>query len=92
MIEKLKNREMGKDIYILGNAPSVKNYDLSLLNEKVTIGMNANPLLEKEFNFISPYYVVSDLRFIKHKEKRKMATEMLNPKTKRVFRFELKRV
>jgi len=93
MIKKvslLKNKEKGKDIYILANAPSVKNHNLSLLKDKITIGMNANPLLEQEFGFISPYYIVSDLRFINHPEKKKMATEMLNPTTKRIFRYELK--
>ena len=89
-IKKLKNKELGKDIYILANAPSIKELDLSLLKDKVTIGMNANPLLEKEFGFVSPYYVVSDQRFLNHPQKREMATSMLNSKTIRVLRAELK--
>lgn len=89
-IRSLKNKEEGKDIYILANAPSIKKENLTLLKDKITIGMNANPLLEKEFDFISQYYVVSDRRFINHPEKRKMCTEMLNPKTIRVLREELK--
>lgn len=88
-IKSLKGKEKGKDIYILANAPSIKKENLSLLKDKVTIGMNANPLLEKEFGFISQYYVVSDKRFINHTEKRKMCTEMLNEKTIRVMRAEL---
>ena len=47
-ISILKNKELGKDIYILANAPSIKEEELSLLKDKVSIGMNANPLLEKE--------------------------------------------
>lgn len=89
-IKSLKDIEFGEDIYILANAPSVKKENLSLLKDKISIGMNANPLLEKEFDFISQYYVVSDLRFLNHPIKRKFATEMLNTNTKRIFRSELK--
>ena len=52
-IKRLKGVESGKDIYILANAPSIKELNLSKLKDKVTIGMNANPLLEREFGFIS---------------------------------------
>jgi len=93
MIKKIKNLkgvESGKDIYILANAPSIKALNLFTLKDKVTIGMNANPLLEKEFGFISQYYVVSDKRFINHPVKRKMATTMLHPTTKRIFKSILK--
>ncbi|MED7820126.1 MULTISPECIES: 6-hydroxymethylpterin diphosphokinase MptE-like protein [unclassified Francisella] len=89
-VKKLKNAELGKDIYILANGPSIKREDLSLLRDKVVIGMNANPLLEEKFGFVSKYYVVSDARFINHPQKRMMATEMLSPETIRVFRYELK--
>lgn len=88
-IKSLKSKEEGKDIYILANAPSIKKENLSLLRDKITIGMNANPLLEKEFGFISQYYVVSDRRFINHPEKRKMCTEMLDKSTIRILREEL---
>jgi len=88
-IKSLKGKERGKDIYILANAPSIKKENLSLLRDKVSIGMNANPLLEQEFGFISQYYVVSDKRFINHPDKRKMCTEMLDKSTIRVLRAEL---
>ena len=88
-IKSLKGKEQGKDIYILANAPSIKKEQLSLLRDKVTIGMNANPLLEQEFGFVSQYYVVSDKRFINHPEKRKMCIEMLDKSTIRVLRAEL---
>jgi len=89
-IKKLKNLELGKDIYILANAPSIKKENLSLLKNKISIGMNANPLLEKEFGFTSEYYVVSDKRFLNHPIKRQMATTMLSKNTIRVLRSELK--
>lgn len=85
-----KNKLAGEDIYILGNGPSIKKEDLSLLRGRHSIGLNASPLLEKEFGFTSQYYTVSDTRFITHPEKYKMATEMLDPKTVRVFRKELR--
>jgi len=88
-ISELKDIELGKDIYILANAPSIKQENLSLLKNKISIGMNANPLLEKEFNFISKYYVVSDRRFLNHPIKREMATTLLENQTKRIFRAEL---
>jgi len=89
-IKKLKNKEKNKDIYILANAPSIKENDLSFLKDKITIGMNANPLLEEEFGFTSSYYVVSDKRFLNHQQKRLMATSMLHENTIRVLRSELK--
>ncbi len=89
-IKDLFNKEKGKDIYILANAPSIKQENLGFLKDKVSIGMNANPLLEKEFGFISPYYVVSDQRFLNHPKKRSMATTMLDKNTIRVFREELR--
>jgi hypothetical protein len=88
-IKELKNAEKNKDIYILGNGQSIKKEDLSVLKNKVSIGMNANCLLEKEFGFISQYYCVSDARFLKHSEKFKMATQELDKNTKRIFRSEL---
>lgn len=91
-IRSQKNRLKGEDIYILGNGPSIKNEDLSLLKGKHSIGMNASPLLEKEFGFVSEYYTVSDMRFLGHPDKRKMAMEMLNHETVRVFRKELREI
>jgi len=89
-IKNHKNRFKGEDIYILANGPSIKDEDLSVLKSRVSIGINASPLLEKKFGFESQYYTVSDTRFITHPEKYKMATDMLGAKAVRVFREELK--
>lgn len=91
MIE-LKNKEKDRDIYILANAPNIKEEDLSLLKNSITIGMNANPLLEEEYGFVSQYYVVSDMRFIQHPQKRILATKKLNSSTIRILRKELEKV
>lgn len=92
MITGLKNKEKGKRAFILCNGPSINRLDLSFLKEEVVIGMNASTLLEKEYNFISDYYVVSDVRFLQHEDKAKFATTDLNEKTIRVFREELKEI
>lgn len=88
-IKKIKNKEANQNIFVLGNAPSVKQHDLSQLVNAISIGMNANPLLEEEFGYVSQYYVVSDLRFITHERKRKLAIDQINPQTTRIFRKEL---
>lgn len=66
-IAKIKNKEKGKDIFIIGGAPSLLNVDLSFLCNEVVIGMNGTLILEKKFS--SKYYVISDERFIKNKQK-----------------------
>lgn len=86
---RLKNKEIGKRCFILCNGPSINNHNLNLIKNEVIIGMNASTLLEGEYDFISNYYVVSDLRFISHPEKSKFASTMLNPFTKCVFRKEI---
>lgn len=91
-IRQLKHRERGKDCFIIGNAPSVRNHDLSALRNKLSIGVNASTALEQEFGFHSSYYVVSDARFLKNPEKRAFACDLVKPGTVRVFRAELRAV
>jgi hypothetical protein len=86
----LKNIEKDKSIFILGNAPSIKQHDLTKLNKCISIGMNGNPILEKEFDFISKYYVVSDNRFMSHPDKGNIATKLVDKNTYRILREELK--
>jgi hypothetical protein len=82
----LLNRESKKRAFILGNSPSIKSHDLSRLSECLTIGLNGSPLLEREHNFASSYYCVSDVRFMADPEKQMIATSMLSSKTIRVLR------
>jgi len=88
-LSSLKNKEAGRRVFILANGPSVNSLDLSLLKDEVVIGMNASTLLEEQNGFHSKYYVVSDLRFITHPEKRPFCTSRLDGSTVRVLRKEL---
>ena len=86
----LRNRELGKRVFILANGPSINDYDLSILKDEVVIGMNASTLLEEKFGFQSKYYVLSDRRFITSPEKRKWATSSLSQGTHRILRADLR--
>lgn len=72
-IQNLKNTQNNQSVYILGNAPSVKKHDLSLLQNKITIGLNGSPLLLDPLGFSSNYYLITDRRFLEHKEKSQIA-------------------
>jgi hypothetical protein len=84
-----KNYYKEQSIYILASGPSIKKENLALLKDKVSIGINASPLLEKEYGFNSQFYTVSDTRFLTHPEKFRIATDLLDKQTIRVFRSEL---
>ena len=88
----LKNKELGKRIFILANGPSLNDLDLSLLKSEVIIGMNGSTMLEEKFDFESQYYVVSDKRFLLSPIKRKWATDKLSKNTRRVIRADLRDV
>lgn len=86
----LRNRELGRRIFILANGPSVIDEDLSLLKDEVVIGMNASTMLESRFGFSSKYYVLSDARFLRATDKRAWACEKLSPTAHRVVRADLR--
>jgi len=73
LIKDLKNSKKYESIYILGNAPSIKKCDLSLLRYKNTIGLNGSPLLLEPLGFSSTYYLITDKRFLQNEEKSKIA-------------------
>ncbi|MGH1359780.1 MAG: 6-hydroxymethylpterin diphosphokinase MptE-like protein [Burkholderiaceae bacterium] len=85
----LRNKEQDKDVFILGNGPSVLNEDLTKLTDKLVIGMNGSTSLQSRFGFIQDYYVVSDRRFLTHPVKRRWATSDLDASTIRVLRADL---
>lgn len=90
-VTEIKDRESGKRAFILANGPSVNTFDLSLLRDEVTIGMNASSILQDKYGFCQNYYTVSDERFLRNPEKMPYATSMINERTIRVFRSTLKR-
>ena len=52
-----KNRHKGERCFIIGNGPSLKKTDLSLLKDEVTFGLNRIYLLFDELGFATTYYV-----------------------------------
>lgn len=52
-----KNIHLGERCFIIGNGPSIKITDLSLLRDEYTFGMNRIYLLFDELNFLPSYYV-----------------------------------
>lgn len=91
-LARLRGTCEGETVFVLANGPSVRTHDLRLLRGKRVIGVNASPLLDREFGFRSDYYVVSDLRFISHPQKRDIAVNLPCESTVRVLREELRDV
>jgi len=61
-IVAMKNKHQGERCFIIGNGPSLRNTDLSLLKDEVTFGMNRIYLLFDRLGFVTTYYVsVNDL-------------------------------
>lgn len=54
---KYKNRHKGERCFIIGNGPSLKKMDLSLLKNDVTFGMNRIYLMFNDLGFSTTYYV-----------------------------------
>jgi hypothetical protein len=53
----MKNQHQGERCFILGNGPSLKRTDLSLLEDEFTFGLNRIYLLFDEIGFATTYYV-----------------------------------
>jgi hypothetical protein len=56
-LAKLKDIHQGERCFILGNGPSLKHTDLSLLRDEYTFGMNRIYLLFPELGFSTSYYL-----------------------------------
>ncbi len=56
-IRTYSNRHSGERCFILGNGPSLKKTDLSLLENEITFGLNRIYLLFDELGFSTTYYV-----------------------------------
>lgn len=58
----LKDAHFGQRCFIIGNGPSLKHTDLTLLKDEITFGMNRIYLLFPELGFTTTYYLsVNDL-------------------------------
>jgi len=51
------NKHQGERCFILGNGPSLKHTDLSLLKDEITFGMNRIYLIFPEIGFPTSYYL-----------------------------------
>tara|TARA_R110000868_G_scaffold383578_12_gene650751 strand:- start:3387 stop:4220 length:834 start_codon:yes stop_codon:yes gene_type:complete len=60
-LKSFHNIHKGKRGFIVANGPSLKNTDLSLLKNEITIGMNRIYLAANENNFMPDYLVVHDI-------------------------------
>lgn len=56
-LESYHNRHRGDRCFILGNGPSLKKTDLSLLRDEYTFGLNRIYLLFPEIGFTTTYFV-----------------------------------
>lgn len=56
-LRAFKNIHKGQRCFIIGNGPSLKNTDLSLLKNEVTFGLNRIYLLFDEIGFATTYHV-----------------------------------
>lgn len=56
----LKNCHSGRRIFIIGNGPSLKNTDVRLLKNEITIGCNGLFLMFDDMGFLPTFYTVED--------------------------------
>lgn len=63
----------GQPCHILGNGPSVREFDLSTLQSRAVIGVSASPLLHDLLGRPTDYYCVTDTRFLQDEASRKLA-------------------
>ncbi|NOG84208.1 MAG: hypothetical protein D8M57_18430 [Candidatus Scalindua sp. AMX11] len=77
---KLLNKPilLQKDCHILGNGPSVNEFDLSMLYSRTVIGVNASPLLHDVLGRPTDYYCVTDKRFFKRDNVRQLIASAKN--------------
>ena len=59
-LKQLKNKYLGERCFVVGNGPSLKNTDLSLLNNEYSIGSNRIYLFEESTGFIPTYFTIED--------------------------------
>jgi len=60
-LRQLTRHTIGKRCFVLGNGPSLKNIDLSLLSSELSIGSNGIFHAKKELGFTPLFYSVEDI-------------------------------
>lgn len=76
MIGSFRNKHQGERCFILGNGPSLKNTDLSLLKNEITFGMNRIYLIFPEIGFPTSYYLAINTLVIEQCANEIMALEI----------------
>lgn len=56
----MRLKYVGESIFILGSAPSIKKYDLRLLKDKYTFGINSSTILSIKNDFVQTFYISTD--------------------------------
>jgi hypothetical protein len=56
-LRKFKNKHLGERCFIIGNGPSLRHTNLSLLKNEITFGLNRIYLLFDELGFDTTYFV-----------------------------------
>jgi len=60
MLDDFKDRHKGKRAWIVGNGPSLKQLDMSLLKSEVTFGSNRVYLGFEDWGFATTYWCIVD--------------------------------
>lgn len=60
-LQQYRDIHKGKRCFIIANGPSLKQTDLSLLKDEITIGMNRIYLMKDVNGFVPKYLVVADI-------------------------------
>ena len=76
MIGSFRNKHQGERCFILGNGPSLKHTDLSLLKNEITFGMNRIYLIFPEIGFPTSYYIAINTLVIEQCANEIMALEI----------------
>ncbi|MBN1265959.1 MAG: DUF115 domain-containing protein [Anaerolineales bacterium] len=87
-LRQYHNRHSGERCFIIGNGPSLKKTDLTLLRHEYTFGMNRIYLLFKELGFETTYFVSSNERVVEQFQEDIRALSMprfLNWRTRALF-------
>jgi hypothetical protein len=63
---RLRNRYAGQRCFIIGNGPSLKHTDLSLLRNELTFGANRLYMLFEPLGFSTTFYLVTDPNIAEH--------------------------
>ena len=89
-LSSIKNKHKEDRCFIIGNGPSLKNLDLSLLKKEITFGLNRIYLIFDKIDFQTTYFVCVNQLVIEqcYQEIKKIKSiKFINKNSKRYFTF-----